>query len=117
MSVITPFEEARALLGVGLEEEPAAIKRAYRRQVLAHPPDLDPEGFRRVRSAYELLMEPGERAREILLHSHPAIEAPVIRGPSSLTPAAATALALLRVLAARVDVSELLPEPERDVRS
>jgi hypothetical protein len=117
MSVITPFEEARALLGVGLEEEPAAIKRAYRRQVLAHPPDLDPEGFRRVRSAYELLMEPGERAREILLHSQPAIEAPVIALPDSTPPVAATALALLRVLAARVDVSELLPPTEEDLGS
>lgn len=117
MSVITPFEEARALLGVGLEEEPAAIKRAYRRQVLAHPPDLDPEGFRRVRSAYELLMEPGERAREILLHSQPAIEAPVFRAPVSAPPVGATALALLRVIAARVDVRELLPEAARSRRS
>ena len=117
MSVITPFEEARALLGVGIEEDPAAIKRAYRRQVLTHPPDLDPEGFRRVRSAYELLMEPGERAREILLHSQPAIEAPVLRAAGSAPPVAATALALLRVLAARVDVRELLPDAERGLPS
>jgi curved DNA-binding protein CbpA len=117
MSVIAPFEEARRLLGVGIGEDPAVIKRAYRREVLAHPPDRDPEGFRRVRSAYELLIEPGERAREILLHSQPAIEAPPLRAPGAAPPVAATALALLRVLAARVDVRALLQPTGKGLRS
>lgn len=117
MSVVAPFEEARRLLGVGIEEDPAAIKRAYRREVLAHPPDRDPEGFRRIRSAYELLIEPGERAREILLHSQPAIEAPPLRASGAAPPAAATALALLRVLAARVDARALLRRAGKETRS
>jgi len=38
---------------------PEAIRRAYLRQVRAHPPERDPEGFRRVREAYELAQRVG----------------------------------------------------------
>jgi hypothetical protein len=38
---------------------PEAIRRAYLRQVRVHSPERDPEGFRRVREAYELAREVG----------------------------------------------------------
>lgn len=53
---MTPWEA----LGLTREEaaDPAAVRRAYARQLKAHRPDRDPEGFRRVRDAYEALTGP-----------------------------------------------------------
>jgi hypothetical protein len=69
---------AMEVLGLSGEPTPVEVRRAYLRQVKAHPPERDPEGFRRVREAFELLqggyVAPlvGER----FTHS-PAVEAPV----------------------------------------
>ena len=58
---------AEAFATLGLGEHTAvtqdAIRRAYLRQVRAHPPERDPEGFRRVREAYEIEPIGQERAR------------------------------------------------------
>jgi curved DNA-binding protein CbpA len=51
-------DEARAELGLLVDADAAAIKRAYLRAVRAHPPERDPEGFARVREAFELLSAP-----------------------------------------------------------
>jgi|GEM_PF-6842401 len=51
---MTP-REAREILGVERGDERAKIRRAYMKAVRAHPPERDPEGFQRVRAAYELL--------------------------------------------------------------
>ena len=62
-----------ALQALGLtgttEFDPAALKRAYLRQVKTHPPEADPAGFQRVREAYEHLRSrpvkfPVQRATE-----------------------------------------------------
>ncbi len=37
----------------------AQVKRAYFAILKTHPPHKDPEGFRRIRAAYEALMVPG----------------------------------------------------------
>jgi hypothetical protein len=37
----------------------AAVKRAYFAQLAQHSPHQDPEGFRRIRAAYEALTAPG----------------------------------------------------------
>jgi curved DNA-binding protein CbpA len=109
MSIVQPYQEARALLGVSLEASPSDVKKAYRRLVIEHPPDADPEGFRRIRDAYELLTDTGERAREILLRPIPAVAPPSLPELDS-HPAArgATAIALLRAIAARIDLNVLL---------
>jgi len=72
---MNPYE----VLGVARgETDPAVIRRAYAEQVRLHRPDEDPEGFRRVRAAYEMLLawsrreegggqtgeDEGEQARE-----------------------------------------------------
>jgi hypothetical protein len=44
-------------LGLTVPTSAEAIRRAYLRSVRAHPPERDPEGFRRVRDAYELLKD------------------------------------------------------------
>jgi len=54
------FAEALLALGVGGASEwetlsAEGLKRAYLKKVRAHPPERDPQGFQRVRKAYELL--------------------------------------------------------------
>jgi hypothetical protein len=51
------LEQALAELELTDAEElsPDRVRRAYIRQVRAHPPERDPTGFQRVRSAYEFL--------------------------------------------------------------
>lgn len=109
MSIVQPYLEARALLRVGLDASPSDVKRAYRLLVLEHPPDADPEEFQRIREAYELLTDGGKRAREILLQPTPATSPPSLPDPSGDAAAqGATAMALLRAVAARIDVNVLL---------
>ena len=55
MSVIDPF----AVLEIAPTLDAAAVKRAYFAQLKAHPPHADPDGFRRLRTAYEALTAPG----------------------------------------------------------
>ncbi len=64
-------DEARALLGVEPGLDPKALRRAYLRKVKTCKPEVDPEGFARLRQAYELLLqqpepddEPGDTAPE-----------------------------------------------------
>jgi len=44
----------------------AAIKRAYFTALAKHPPHSDPEGFKRIRLAYEALGSRGEAASHLL---------------------------------------------------
>ena len=104
MSVVTPFEEARATLGLGAtEDDQGAIKRAYRRAVVAHAPDREPEAFRRARDAYELLTDRGPRARAVLLRPVPMVPPPAPPEAPPPPPRGAAAVALLRVVATRID--------------
>lgn len=50
-------------LGISRAEarDPATVKRAYAKQLKAHRPDRDPEGFRRVHDAYQALTGPMAR--------------------------------------------------------
>ena len=49
------FDEALEAIGVEPGVDDKALRRAYLRAVKAHPPERDPDGFQRVRAAYELL--------------------------------------------------------------
>lgn len=51
-----------AVLGIPATLESGRVKRAYFAQLQAHPPHSDPEGFRRLRQAYEALSTPGALA-------------------------------------------------------
>jgi len=112
MSVFRPFTEARALLGVSPEDDAAAIKRAYRKLVVAHPPDTDPDGFRRVREAFELLTEPARRVRDLLLHSEPHVDPPPLPEAGELPPHDPLPLAILRLAACQVDAASLMDPAE-----
>jgi hypothetical protein len=106
MSVIAIFDQARAALGLAdAEGDPAVIKRAYRAAVAKHPPDTDPDGFRRIRDAYELLRDPWSRAEQLL--SQPLPQAPPPSPPVAPPPPprGATAVALLRLAVMNADTS------------
>jgi len=63
MAEPSPFEvlQIAPTLAVG------AVKRAYFAALQKHPPHSDPEGFRRLRQAYERLQRPLERAAAFAL--------------------------------------------------
>ena len=50
------------VLGLTRQATMLEIKKAYFRLVRHHPPETDPEGFRRLRNAYEALRTPLARA-------------------------------------------------------
>ena len=58
----TTNESPYQLLGITREASEAEIKRAYFSLVREHPPERDPEGFKRVRAAYEKLRTVNQRA-------------------------------------------------------
>lgn len=53
------LDDARAVLSVDAEASKKEMRRAYLRLVRKHKPDRDPEGFKRVREAYELARASG----------------------------------------------------------
>jgi hypothetical protein len=55
MEIPDPF----SALQIAPTLDKAQVKRAYFTQLQRHPPHADPDGFRRVRSAYEVLSAPG----------------------------------------------------------
>jgi len=76
--------EALELLGVQPGCDRKTARRAYLRGIKAHKPEQDPEGFQRVRAAWELLQEGFERG-----------ERPTPRVPVPEAPAAPAAGELL----------------------
>jgi hypothetical protein len=54
LSVSVSFDEALEVLGVEAGADGVAVRRAYLRLVKKHNPERDPDGFRRVREAYEI---------------------------------------------------------------
>ncbi len=107
MSLFAPFEEALKVLGVGPDDGHVAFKRAYRRLVAEHPPDVDEAGFRRVREAYELLVDPIARAKTMLQSVRPMTKPSALVVPGDAEPPARMlANALLRRVAARVQFED-----------
>lgn len=56
-------ESPYQILGVDRNASEAQIKAAYFAKVRQHPPERDPEGFKRIRAAYEQLRSGDERAK------------------------------------------------------
>lgn len=51
-------DDARSLLGVDRDADANGVRRAYLRLLRLHKPETDPEGFQRLREAFELLKPP-----------------------------------------------------------
>lgn len=113
--VLEPWWQAYRELGLSPDAHDGdTVRRAYRRAVRQHPPDRDPEGFRRVRAAYERLGDPERGAREALLHPAPLVPPPapdVAPAPE----AERLSLTVLRRLTVRaLDARALLGEPSTE---
>jgi len=59
---LLPIDNPYKVLGVENDASEAEIKQAYFALVREHPPEGDPDGFKRIRAAYEKLRAGGERA-------------------------------------------------------
>lgn len=66
---MSPFEA----LGVEETADDATVRQAYLAAVRAHPPDRDPEGFRRIREAYDAIRDE-DRRLERRLFGPPPVE-------------------------------------------
>jgi curved DNA-binding protein CbpA len=92
-----PALDPHAILGVDLGADDAAIRAAYRAAVQAHPPERDPDGFRRVRAAFEALKDPVARVEGLLAEPLlPAWEGDDLGVPPPPVPALADLLRDLR---------------------
>ncbi len=81
------LDEAFELLGVGRDSEPDDRRRAYLRLLKKHKPETDPEGFRRLREAYELAAHAPQLFVEALPETNgppiPMLERLVVPPPKS----------------------------------
>ena len=69
-----PYVDPYAVLGLPCTATAAEIKQAYFALVRAHPPEREPDTFKRIRAAYERLRDPERRAETdmLLLQDWPA---------------------------------------------
>ncbi len=74
-------EEAFERLGLEPDADPKTIKRAYHQLLRHHKPDRDPQGFRRLRDAYELALQ--AHARAALEQAIAPVLAPPLEGSPS----------------------------------
>lgn len=100
------YEDAFEELGLRASAGARELKRAYRARAAEHPPDRDPEGFRRVREAYEVLARPEVALGQLIAEETHV--APSIRPAPELDLARALPLAVLRAMVAELDAGDLL---------
>jgi curved DNA-binding protein CbpA len=77
-----PVGDPYAVLGLSRQASEADIKRAYFQLVRQFPPERQPEKFRAIRTAYEQLRDPAQRARMDLFLVQPPPPLPKQRRPS-----------------------------------
>ncbi len=96
MNSSTDFnQDPYAILGVPRTADDNQIKRAYFQAVRVHPPERDPEGFQRIRKAYERIRTAEDRAQTDLFLLQPPPETPKRRRPSYELSLSREGLALL----------------------
>lgn len=77
-------EDPFAVLGLPPAVDDAAVRAAYRAVLRAHPPERDPEGFKRIRVAYEALRDAACRVRAAVL-LHPWLDDVDVPSPEELS--------------------------------
>lgn len=75
------FDEALAELGIEGDVEPDQARRAYLRLLKIRKPETDPQGFMRLREAYDLI-KPGLEWRAVVLRTRAAPEPPAVLAPT-----------------------------------
>jgi hypothetical protein len=107
---------AEAFRDLGLEPgaKPDDIRRAYLRGVKTRKPEVDPEGFRRLREAFELLSANAQPSRE----APPASTAPTadVRRPAPVDPRAAWMADLVAALRAEPDLEQSIRRLRQAIR-
>lgn len=63
----TPYADPYAALGLERTATADEIKRAYFALVRSHPPEREPDAFKRVRAAYERVRDPARRVETDML--------------------------------------------------
>ena len=90
-------EDPYVVLGLHPGASHLDIRTHYRAALRQHPPESDPEGFKRVRAAFEALRDPRMRARTTLLRRWlvPEVGAPTAEelGAGSVAPPSVAELA------------------------
>lgn len=79
LSLPDPYAE----LGLAETATEAEIKQAYFALVRQHPPETDPQGFKRIRAAYERLRTPEKRLETDMLRLAPWPE-PTLAPPAEV---------------------------------
>jgi curved DNA-binding protein CbpA len=69
------MDDPYKVLGVEPGVDLDRIGRAYRTLVRRYPPELNPERFARIQSAYDLLRSLGRRMEEAYMHPEATLEA------------------------------------------
>jgi DnaJ-class molecular chaperone len=69
-------EDPQNILGVAQDAKAEEIRAAYLDKIKEYPPDKSPADFERVRDAYTILSDPGNRTRMMLQSTDP--EAPLV---------------------------------------
>jgi curved DNA-binding protein CbpA len=65
-------ESPYAVLGIHRNASPEEVKRAYFSLIRKHPPEKDPQGFKRIRLAYDSLRDADKRSQtDLFLFSDP----------------------------------------------
>ena len=90
-----------SVLGIAHTASTEEVKKAYFALVRQHPPEKDPEAFKRIRAAYEQLRDPAQRQETDLLRWQTWIE-------PALTELAAIDLALDPALAPVLDRADVV---------
>jgi len=101
------LEEARHELGLSADATPDVVRRSYLRLLKTRKPEVDPEGFQRLRGAYELLRLAaaiGEQA--VPEPSPPAPESPAL-DPEPLAPESPPFVPFARPIAAALAEQDL----------
>ena len=66
------MESPYAVLGISKRASPEEVKKAYFGLIKKHPPEKDPQGFKRVRLAYDSLRDADKRSQtDVFLFNDP----------------------------------------------
>ena len=75
-------ENPYQVIGIASTATEQEIRRAYFGLVREHPPERDPESFKRIRAAYEMLRDPARRAQwDLFVAVQPPAPLPSRRRP------------------------------------
>ncbi|HZY42920.1 MAG TPA: J domain-containing protein [Anaerolineae bacterium] len=95
------------VLGIAHTASTEEVKKAYFALVRQHPPEKDPEAFKRIRAAYEQLRDPTQRQQTDLLRWQTWIE-PALEPVPTVETLHATSLQLDPALAPVLDRADVI---------